>query len=548
MVAARNTPKKKLTKEHRILAKNSLYSFMYTYGNFFFSIISASLIARTISPEVWQYLILTISLVGFFNLIASFLPPSVGLSFIYYVSQFHALNQNAKLRSFTKNAIILRMGFLIPIFLLSIFVFTIFLEMFKINLKEYFYLFYLLSPLIIINGLQKMLINLIQALNMFKKTLILLIISNLIYIGGLLFVFLFVNSSEVGYIAIITVMSVGVPFIVSCFIVFLHFKLKIKKTEEKGESFKKCAKKIIKYGSYISINSGLSTFSIELKTQMVGLFEIQGMVTGYHIAKRYNSVSGATISPLAHPLTISFTRLYSKEQFNQIQRLYNAIFKYSLLFFLLGTGFLFFMTDFFLYIVYGETYLIYSLLVKLSLISIIFNIQDSFLGSFFLATNRVKHLAFITLIFLPLQLALFTIGLLFFGIIGSIVFSLISHIITLICYTIILFKFKIKLNIKKPIQIFSIFFISLLGASILESLVLKKFYLTILQNINLMSFQYFNPLSLGIFLLFFIILSIILRVVTISDIETLESLISKDSFSHKIIRKSLSISKKFLRS
>ena len=70
-----NTPKekKKLTREHKILAKNSLYQFMQTYGNFFFSIITVSLIARTISPQEWQYLILTLSLIGIFMTFLAFL-------------------------------------------------------------------------------------------------------------------------------------------------------------------------------------------------------------------------------------------------------------------------------------------------------------------------------------------------------------------------------------------------------------------------------------------------------------------------------------------
>ena len=339
----------------------------------------------------------------------------------------------------------------------------------------------------------------------------------------------------------------SVKLLVNCFIIFLQFQFRIKKTEEEGESFKECVKKVYKYGSYLSIIEVFSTFYTEIRTQMVGTYEVVSMVTGYHIAKRYNSVSGATISPLSRPLSISLIRLYSKEQLNQIQKLYNTIFNYSLLLFLLGTGFLFFMADLFLYFVYGEPYLIYSLLVKLSLISIVFNIQDSFLASFLIASNKVKNLSVITLIFGSLQIAFFTFGLIFYGIIGSVVFSLIAFIITLICYTIILYKFNIKLKIKKPIQIFSIFFISLLGASILESLMLKDIYLAILQNLDMLFFQYFNPLSFGIFLISFIILSIFFRVITISDVEILESFFTRDSFLHKIIRKSLSFSKKFLR-
>ena len=543
-----NTPKeKKITREHKILAKNSLYSFIHTYGNFIFSIITASIIARTISQHEWQYLILTLSLIGIFLTLLTFLSPSLGGSLIYYISGYYALNYNTKVRSFTRNAIILRILFLIPIFLLSILIFTIFLEIFKISLGEYYYLFYLLSPLIIIKAFDGILSELTRALNMFRINLFLLIIYNIIYIGGLLFLFFYIESNKLIFIGIIYVIAATIPFIINCFIIYFKFKFKIKKTEEDGDTFKECVKLIYNYGTYLSIIEGYSTFCINIKPIFVGVFEVEGMVTGYHIAKRYNSVSTANISPLYRPLSISLTRLYSKEQFDQIQKIYNTIFRYTLLLFLLGTGFFYFIADFFLYFVYGESYLIYSLLVKLSLISIIFTIQDSFLASFLIASKKVKTLAVNALIFGSIQLVFFTIGLILYGIIGSIVFSIIAFIITLIWYTIILNKNKIKLKSKKIIQIYAIFFISLLSASILESILLKDIYLGILRNLDLLFFQYFNPLSLGLFFIIFIFLIIFLKIITISDVELIEHFFIRDSVSHKNIRKILSISKRFLR-
>ncbi len=508
--------KKKVTREQKILVKNSFYSFMHHYGNFFFSLITAVIIARVISMEEWGFLILALSLIGFFTIILAFLPPSLGLSLIYYVSRFKALNQNTKLRSFVRTAMILRVLFVIPIFFLSILIFTIFVEFFKINLKENFYLFYLLVPLIIINGLGSILADLTRALNMFNINLFLLIIKNVIYIGGLLYFFFYIESIKVSYIAVIILFSSVIPFIINCFIIFLKFQFSIKKSEEEGESFKECVKNIYKYGSYLSITDALSAFSVEIKTQLVGIYEITDMVTGYHIAKRYNSVSGSAITPLNRPLSISLTKLYSKDQFHQIQKLFNRIINYSLLLFLLVTGFLFFIADFFLYLIYGEPYLIFSLLVKLSLISIIFNILDSFLGSFLLASNKVKILSVVALVFGPLQLAFFAFGLIFFGIIGGVVFSMIANMITLISYTIILHKFNLKLDVKKLILLFSIFFISLFSALILETLMLKHIYLSILKNLNLLIFQYFNPLSFVVFLFSFIILNITFKFIIIS--------------------------------
>jgi len=205
------------------------------------------------------------------------------------------------------------------------------------------------------------------------------------------------------------------------------------------------------------------------------------------------------------------------------------------------------MADFFLIIIYGESYLIFSLLVKLSLISIIFNIQDSFLGSFLIASYRVKMLSIIVLVFGSLQLIFFAIGLIFFGIIGSVLFLTVSNIITLISYTIILNTLDMKLKIIKPILLFSIFFISLLFALILEAFILKEIYLSILTDLNLLIFKYFNPLSFGVFLLLFLILNILFKVVTISDIESLESFFVRDSPFYKFLRKIFTFSKKFLR-
>ena len=548
-MSIKNTPKgkKKVTREQKILVKNSFYSFMHHYGNFFFSLITALIIARVISIEEWGFLLLALSLIGFFTIILAFLPPGLGLSLIYYVSRFKALHQNTKLRSLVKNTMILRILFVIPIFFLSILIFTIFVEFFKINLKENFYLFYLLVPLIIINGLGKILSDLTRALNMFSFTLLMLIIKNIFYIGGLLYLFFYIESIKVSHIAVIIIFSSIIPFIINCLVIFLKFQFNIKKSEEEGESFRECVKMVYKYGSYLSIIDAFGIFNIEIRTQMVGIYETTGMVTGYHIAKRYNSVSGSAIAPLNRPLNISLTRLYSKEQFHRIQKLYNTVFNYSLLLFLVATGFLFFIADFFLYLIYGEPYLIYSLLVKLSLISIIFTLQDLFVGSFLLAGNKVKRLSVIFLAVGLLQLAFFSFGLIFFGIIGSVVFSIIANLIILISNTVILNSFNIKLKVKKPILLFSIFFFSLMSALILETIMLKGIYLSILTNLNLLIFQYFNPLSLGVFLLLFIILIIIFKIITISDIEVLESFFMKDSSSHKIIRKVLSLSKRILR-
>ncbi|KKL83306.1 hypothetical protein LCGC14_1976090 [marine sediment metagenome] len=384
--------RKELSKENKILAKNSFYSFIHSYGNFFFSLITASIIARVISQSDWGYLILTLSLIGFFTIILAFLPPSLGISTVYYVSQFKALNQNTKLRSFTRNTILLRLLFLIPIFFLSILIFTIFGQFFKVNLKDYYYLFYLLAPMIIIDGLYKNFLDLARALNMFKVPLFLLILKNTIYIGGLLYLFFYVDPIQVSFLAIILIISSATPFIIIILILFVKLQLKIKKTEEDGISFSECIKILYKYGSYMSTADIMGTIEKESKTQLVGLYEVAEAVAGYHIAYQYIGVSRAAISPLNRPLIISFTRLYNKKQLNQIQKIYKTLFNYFLFITLIITGILFFVVDIILYIIYGESYLVFSIILKLLLIANIFTLQAPFFGAYTNATNKIKYI------------------------------------------------------------------------------------------------------------------------------------------------------------
>ncbi|MFX1420591.1 MAG: oligosaccharide flippase family protein, partial [Promethearchaeota archaeon] len=487
-----NTKKKKLNKEHKILAKNSFYSLLYSYSNFFFSIITSIFIARLISPEVWGFLILAISLIAIFSLILIFLPPGVGPSIIYYLSQFKVLNQNRKVKSLIRNSLLLRVLFIIPVYFLSILIFSVLIDFFALNLKEYVFLFYILSPLIIINALNPILDDIIRAMNMFKIVYFLLVLKNGIYIGGLLWFFLDINPITVEKIAFLLVISSLIPFILNSLIVFYIIQVKTKKTTEEGLSFRECIKKIYYYGTYFSIISMVSSFNKEIKTQLIGTFTPASMVTGYHIGTQYVGVSQAALSPINRPLTISSTRLISKNQITQIPRIFNIIFNYSLFFILLINGFLFYIVDIFLYLVYGGSFLIFSLLIKLLLIANIFTILEPFLGSFLSAANKLKHqVAFIS-IFGFMKLLFFTIGLILFDIIGAIIFFLISNIITTISFGILFNKFNIKLNVKKPLFIYLIFFISILATIFLELFILRDFYLLILNNLNLLVFQHFN--------------------------------------------------------
>ena len=237
---------KNLSKDHRILAKNTFFSFLFSYGKFLFALITSFIIARIISQETWGFLILTLSFINIFTFILIFFPPSLGLSYHYYIPRFRALNQNSKLKSFVVNSLIIRFVFLIPIFFLTLLIFNIFFSFFEISLQNYTHLFYILSPLVAINSFDKIFNDLSRALNKFQIVFILLVIKYIVNIGGLIYLFLFVNIIELEMIAVITLLSSLVPFLLSIIVIFFILKYKIKKTNEEGITFKETFKLLYK--------------------------------------------------------------------------------------------------------------------------------------------------------------------------------------------------------------------------------------------------------------------------------------------------------------
>ncbi|MFX1311237.1 MAG: lipopolysaccharide biosynthesis protein [Promethearchaeota archaeon] len=537
----------KSKKEEKTLAKNTFYSFLQSYSNYIFSIITVFFIARLIPKEEWDFLILTTSLINIFSLILIFLPPSLGLSILFYASKFKALNQNNKLKSFIKNSLILKFFFIIVIFFLSIIIFNVFIDFFSLNLKNYYYLFYLLSPLIIINGLNPILINISQSLNLFNLNYILLVIKNILYIGGLTFLFFITDLASVYNIGLILIISTAIPFILHFTIIVLILQFKIKKTGESIVYFKETIKKIYKYGSYLTVIDFIGRFNTEMKIQLVGFFEVPSTVVGYNIANRYNSIPTLAYASFSRPLTIYYIRLINNNQMEQIKKIYNLLFNYSLILFLLITGILFFSVDIFLFILYGESYLTFSMLLKLMLFLPLFSIQNTFLDSYFMASNKVKPLSVISLAIGLFKLAFFAIGIIFFDIVIAVIFAIVVNIINLLIYTLILNKFNIKLKIKKSLIIFLSFFISVFTATILNIFFLNDIYLIILNKLNLSFLQYFSLPGLCLYLIIFICMIIIFKIITHSDIESIESIFIKDSLPHRIIRKGLKISKKLVR-
>ncbi|MFX0075680.1 MAG: hypothetical protein ACFE96_09570, partial [Candidatus Hermodarchaeota archaeon] len=125
-----------IPREYGPLVKNSFFSFLNTYGTFIFSIISSFLLARLVDDNSWSYFVLGLSYIQIVSLIIKFLPPSLNNTLQYYIPRLYSLNKINRLKSFILRAIYVKVLFLIPIFIIALLVFTLFSNIFLINIPQ----------------------------------------------------------------------------------------------------------------------------------------------------------------------------------------------------------------------------------------------------------------------------------------------------------------------------------------------------------------------------------------------------------------------------
>ncbi len=540
--------RKTLSKDHKNLAKNTVYAFLVTYSNYFGSLITSIVTARLITKDLWGVLILATSFITIIALISTFLPPGLGSSLNYYIPRYLALDQIPELKSYIKNVIYIRLITLFATFIVGLSIFLLFTDYFRPTLDEYTHLLIILSPIIILSVLEPFLNDINRGLNLFKIVFILTITKFITNIGALLFFLLSYNSIQIEILALINVISLFIPLVVSSIIIaiFLRFKLKI--MEKKKVTLREIIKNSGAYGTHVSINSFVNKLFTQLRVQGVGIFESPDIVTGYNLANHYREVSTGSVNSLSKPLVISISGFHAKNEFDQIKKIYIILFKYVNFFFFLLTGILFFFTDFFLFLFTTETenYINYSIIVKLVIISAIFYFERAFFINLLKGSGKIKYLIPLSLFFQTINLISFFIGLIIFGVEGAIVGGMVAAFINFLVVNALSFKFfQIRLSILKSIFQFASFFIALGITVLLEQIAFKNLNYLILMNLNLLFFQNFNVFSITLFVLIYLASIILFRIFTRSDIENLEALFYKTSFTYRVIRRVLYFLKRF---
>ena len=538
----------KNNKEYKRLATNTFYSYLINYGSFFFTLIYSFLLARLIINRTWDFLILATSYITIIGIIISLLPPGLNHALNYYIPRYLALNEKKKIKALIKNTLIIKSLFTIIILIISIVFFTIFEDLFAINLEDNVSILVILSPTIFFNSLGSLLDAINRGFSKFNFLFLILLIKNAFHICPLLIYYIFDININIDTIALIVMISSLIPFILK-FLYVLIKVIRIKPVGNEIEPFKKDIFKSVKYGGYLTFSNLIAKGWREAQLQGVGFFESAGAVTGFNIALNYSHIGQVSVGSFYFPLWTSFTSLSTKKEYDHVVKIFKIASRITLFLLLILSGILFFSVDFFLDFVFLESRLIFSNILKLIVFAAIFQIFKIFVLSLLNAQNKVKLSFLLNILYMTYYIPLFFIGLIYGGIEGAIIFGLIiGNIISLIIQIYSIYKIgNIKINIKKIILQYLTFFIPLVITVILENLILKEINITILHNLGLSLFINLDFLSIGTFIVLFILMNLVFGIVKSTDFEYFESLLSKDKFLNRIMLKTLNVLKKFTR-
>ena len=531
--------------EYRNLATNTFFSFMFNYSSLFFTFIYSFLLARLFTDALWGLLILATSYIIIIVTITSLLPPGLNFVLNYYIPRYLVLNEKVKIKSLIRNSVIVKFSFLIPIFIISILLFNIFSYFFIDTLVS---LFFILSPLIFINNFNLIVLAINRSFNKFNYNFLFLVLKNCIHIIPLFIFFIYEINIEIEIAAWIVLISSIIPFLLNSLFVFIMV-YKIKPIGNKPDSFKKDVSKTFKYGIYIGFTNLIERLSREAQLQGIGFVISPDVVTGFNIAINYQKLGEYSIASFHFPLLTSFTKLNTKENYEQIDMIYRVAYKITLFLLLIISGILFFSVEFVLDFVFLEARLIYSNLLRLIVLASIFQVLAIFVQSHFNAQHKVKLSLFLRIFYTSISIPLFFIGLYFFGVEEAILYGLIvGSILSMVIQIFATYKFgNIKLNIKGIILQYITFFVPLIITIFLKELIFKDATSNLIENLGLSHFKKLDFLSIGTFLILFILMNLILKTVTSSDIKYFESFLNKERFFDKYMLKGLNILKRFTR-
>ncbi|MFX0043241.1 MAG: lipopolysaccharide biosynthesis protein [Candidatus Hodarchaeota archaeon] len=533
--------------ERKVFLKNTFYSYLNNFATYFLSIVTSFFVARLISPKLWGFILLATSILMIISIISSFLPPGLEIASVYYISKYKVANERKNMKLVVKYSILVKIVFLIPIYVLSLCIFFFFAQFFQLTLEDHINLLFILSPLIIFTQLGPVLNGILQGFNMFKTIFWLSILMYIFHTLILSLIYFFNVDVQVEIIAITNLIALAIPFLLKCFIIFIKY-IKIKPSNEIRLEFKDFLKQSFKYGIYVEIGTLTQNLWLETKIQALGLFQGQEIVLMYHISNNFSTVPRIIILSKNPTLRVTFSRLDKTNNDEQITKFFNLSFNYSLFLYLMINGLFYFLSDFFLFAVYIDEYLIYSYILKFMIIANIFNVLGGQFEALIHATNKVKYIPILRLVFMVMNIPFFFVGLIFFGIKGMFIFLLFAYLIHFIIMSLLCFRlYKLKINVKVVSILYLSFIFSIIVSMLLESFLLRNFRMNLFESLNLKFFESLPIFTMLIFIILSITLILLFKVFKYEELKFLEDLFDKKNIFHYIIRRSLKLFERILR-
>ena len=203
-----------------------------------------------ISQTEWGFLIIATSYITIITFIVSFIPLGLNSSLNYFIPRYIALKQNNKIKSLIYSSILIRSIVVISVFLITLGLIFLIPNLFMINLNNYIYLLYILSPLIIVISLENLCIKIIEGMGLFKIEFLFSLFRAIINIGALIFMIIFIKPIKIELIAFVNLFSMIIPFLFLINTILIKLS-NIKETNDEKLTFKEVLKNTLNYGSYI---------------------------------------------------------------------------------------------------------------------------------------------------------------------------------------------------------------------------------------------------------------------------------------------------------
>ncbi|MFX1237244.1 MAG: lipopolysaccharide biosynthesis protein [Promethearchaeota archaeon] len=524
------------------LARNSFLSIMEHYSTYLFGLIHSAILARIIERSLIGILAYATSTIAIFSLILIFLPPGLDESLVYYIPKLKAQNQEQKLRKLLLHMFYVRLIATFILFTFCLLIITGFSAIFNTYSEGNLIVLYILSPSILFSGIGSFLTAVCVGSGYFKTTLKLKLLNYFFNLISLLAYLLIFANISIEIIALIDLFSIIIPVLINI-LVFIHIIRKLP-SGEKSLKLKSSIKMISTYGGFTLTETFTSRIWDEVQIQGVRIFDTADSLVGYKYSNNYSSTTHKFIGGLRSPLTITFSGLFTKNDLGTVNRITNITLKYThfLLFILIGL--FFFGTELFLYVVYQPSFLDFTPIFQLRMLTISASPINLVFYVLLKSSKRVKLMPHYYISFMIVCIIGLFIGLISFGIYGALISLIcINFLFMFINLFLILKLFKLEINSEKLLLFYISFAFSLLIAILLDKVLFHSINITISEWIGIYFIRYIKIFPFLTFLATFLVFNYTLQLFTKNDLKYIEERLINKKFAIRI----LNIIKKFLR-